>query len=345
VRDKIADLPIMVPIMHVSGTIGGVMTKKQGTELVPMARAVPAVGGGLDVVGVWLSGRNPRTLAAYDRDLRDFARFAGVVDSRSAVATLLALGQGQANAMVLMYRSHMTERGLATATVCRRLAAVRSVVKLARTMGVVSWSLDVESPKVQAYRDTAGPGDVGWLKLLAVAEAAAEATELGIRDRAILRLLRGLGLRRSELVALDLVDVELGMARLWILGKGRTQKEPLTIPARAVVALAAWLEVRGLSPGPLFWRLDRAAGDGGQRLTDKSVYLLVRRLGRRAGLARELSPHQLRHLAITQALDRSSGDTRAAQRFSRHADPRTLARYDDNRTDLAGKMARLVDED
>jgi integrase/recombinase XerC len=318
-----------------------------GNELVPVpSPAAVLARAEVDLVGAFLSGRRATTLRAYDRDLCDFARYLGSVDARTGMAALLALAPGKANAVVLMYRAHMTERGLKPATVARRLAAVRSCVKLARTLGLVTWALDVESPKAEPYRDTRGPGDAGWAKLLAVAEAVAQhGDELGIRDRAILRLLRGLGLRRSELVALDLADVELGESRVWVVGKGRTGKEAMTVPPRALAVLAEWIHVRGRDPGPLFLRLDRAAWNRVLRMSDKSVYNLVKRLGEKAGLTKALSPHQLRHLAITQALDRSNGDTRAAQRFSRHADPRTLQRYDDNRTDLAGKMARLVDED
>jgi integrase/recombinase XerC len=322
--------------------------KGAGSELVPVPSAAQVLARAeVDLVGAFLSGRKATTLRAYDRDLNQFARYLALADARSGMAALLSLAPGKANAVVLLYRSHMIERGLTAATVSRRLAAVRSCVKLARTLGLVTWSLDVESPKAVPYRDTRGPGDAGWVKLLAAAEVQAEASDVGVRDRAILRLLRGLGLRRSELVALDLADVELSTSRLWITGKGRSDKEVLTIPVRAYQALLEWVEVRGRWEGPLFCRLDRAAGDGlcRGRITDQSVYKLVKRLGERAGLARRVSPHQLRHLGITQALDRSGGNLRAAQKFSRHVDPRTLNRYDDNRTDLAGDMARLVDED
>ena len=68
-------------------------------------------------------------------------------------------------------------------------------------------------------------------------------------------------------------------------------------------------------------------------------------LGRRAGLSRPLRPHGLRHAAITAVLDRSGGNLRAAAKFSRHRDIRTLMIYDDNREDLGGAMARLISEE
>src|SRR5947209_18006544 len=99
---------------------------------------VPALGP-VDLLAAFLAGRNPRTLRAYDRDLRDFARFLGAADARSGVALLLDLPHGTANAMALGYKAHLVDRGLKSATIARRLAALRSVVKMARTVGVVAW--------------------------------------------------------------------------------------------------------------------------------------------------------------------------------------------------------------
>jgi integrase/recombinase XerC len=313
------------------------------TDLVPRdpPAPVPALGP-VDVLAAFLAGRNPRTFRAYDKDLRDFARFLGQVEARSAVELLLNLPHGQANAAALAYKAHLVDRGLKAATIARRLAALRSVVKMARTVGRVSWTLDIESPKAEPYRDTAGPGDAGWRMMVSEAKrAAASGRPKAVRDLAIIRLLHDLGLRRGELVALDLADVELEPASVAVVGKGRTQTERLTLSDPTRDALAEWIGRRGEDPGPLFVRLDRAAS-GPDRLTDTAVFLIVRDLGRKAGLARPTRPHALRHEAITRALDKTNGDVRTVQRFSRHADPRTLLLYDDRRRDLAGDVARLV---
>jgi integrase/recombinase XerC len=133
------------------------------TELAPLrppVASLPALGS-VDVLAAFLAGRNPRTLLAYDRDLRDFGRFLGAADGRAGVELLLNLPHGHANATALGYKASLVDRGLKSATIARRLAALRSVVKMARTIGVVVWALDVESPKAEPYRDTAGPGDAG----------------------------------------------------------------------------------------------------------------------------------------------------------------------------------------
>jgi integrase/recombinase XerC len=139
-------------------------------ELVPIRPAQPPTSRQVDLVEAFLSGRNPRTLRAYGQDLDDFARFSGSFDRKAAVESLLSAGHGDANAWALGYRNDLVARELSPATVSRRLAALRSVVKLARTFGRVAWSLDVEVPKPEKYRDTRGPGQDGWLKMLAAAD-------------------------------------------------------------------------------------------------------------------------------------------------------------------------------
>jgi integrase/recombinase XerC len=71
-------------------------------------------------------------------------------------------------------------------------------------------------------------------------------------------------------VGLDLEDVDVAGKRLAVLGKGRTEAEPITLPGRTLEALAAWLAVRGDTPGPLFLNYDRA-GKGSGRLTGAAV--------------------------------------------------------------------------
>ncbi len=306
------------------------------TTAIALAGADP--GQAARLVAAFLAGRNPRTLRAYSQDLEDFRAFVGAGDVDAAAALLLGRGHGEANALGLAYKAHLVERGLSPATVNRRLAALRSLVKLARILGAVPWTLEVQNAKAQPYRDTRGPGRVGFRAMLEQLDG--RDNPKARRDRAILRLLYERGLRRGELVGLDLEDVDLQAPAIAVLGKGRSAKETLTIAPSTAAAIAAWLEVRGIAPGPLFTNLDH--GHAPRRLTGAGVYDVVRELGAAAGL--RVRPHGLRHAAITEALDRTHGDLRAVQRFSRHRDLRLLLVYDDNREDLGGKVARLVAE-
>lgn len=288
------------------------------------------------LVSAFLAGRNERTCRAYRGDLehfRDYLRTSSVGDAARA---LLRHKHGEANALVLSYRAELVQSGLAPATVNRKLAALRSLVRRARLLGIVAWTLEVQNVKSQAYRDTRGPGRKGFERLLSALYARQD--KQAVRDRAMLRLLFDLALRRQEVVSLDACDVDRETNCVAVLGKGRTQKVRLTMPQQTAAAVADWLRVRGNEPGPLFINFDRARK--GHRLTGRSLHRIVRGIGNRAGI--RVSPHGLRHAAITEALDLTNGDVRAVQRFSRHRDLRVLNIYDDSREDLAGKVAQLV---
>jgi integrase/recombinase XerC len=90
----------------------------------------------------------------------------------------------------------------------------------------------------------------------------------------------------------------------------------------------------------LFTTMHRALK--GHRLTGDGVAVIIAELAQEAGLEGHVRPHGLRHASITHALDATGGDVRAVQRHSRHRDVKTLQLYDDNRTDLAGRVAALV---
>jgi integrase/recombinase XerC len=308
------------------------------TALIPQFQ-IPDESSVRRLVVSFLAGRNPRTLEAYRQDLADFAGFMGAADLNTAAQLLLGKNHGAANALALDYKNSLVAKELSPATINRRLAALRSLVKLGKTLGLIPWTLEVEGCKSERYRDTAGPGRDGTRRLFAVLGHRTDPK--AIRDRAILRLLFDLALRRGEICSLDLEHLDLNADALWIHGKGRAQREQLTLPKATRAALAAWVAVRGSQPGPLFTSLDRAT-KGQHRLTGTGLYKLVVALGKEAGL--KVRPHGLRHAAITLALDATSGDVRKVQRFSRHRDLRVLTIYDDSRLDLAGEVAALVSD-
>lgn len=285
----------------------------------------------------WLTGRSPHTLDAYQRDLESFKVYSGAFSVPHALELLTNSTHGAANRVARGWRNEMRDEGLAPATVNRRLAALRSVVKLARTFGLVSWALEVPSLRSQPYRDTKGPGRDGFAQLLRELDKRGDEPK-AIRDRAALRLLYDCALRRSEVVGLDVGDVDLAESRVFVRGKGRDERAPVTLPRYTREALAPWLEVLAETSGPVFVSLDRRAG--GSRLWPASLTRIVRQLSRAAGVP--TSPHGLRHSAITEALTATGGNVRDVQRFSRHVDIRTVLIYDDNREDAGGTVAELV---
>src|SRR5438309_11059916 len=135
---------------------------------VPLSRR-----GGLDpesaaarLLRAFLNGRKAETITAYRQDLEDFQAFIQAPSLEQAASLLLARGPGEANALALDYKAHLMDRELAANTVNRRLTALRSLVKLGRTLGVVSWTIEVQSVKADPYRDTRGPGRAGFRDML-----------------------------------------------------------------------------------------------------------------------------------------------------------------------------------
>jgi hypothetical protein len=129
-------------------------------ELVPLsthpAAALPAIGTPT-VIDAWLRARNPNTVRGYHSDLERFREWLGTPSTAAAIEALLSAGQAAANLMVMNYVAALVERGLAGATIARRLVALRSMVKIARKIGRTNWSVDVEGPRVEACRDMRGP--------------------------------------------------------------------------------------------------------------------------------------------------------------------------------------------
>jgi integrase/recombinase XerC len=233
----------------------------------------------------------------------------------------------------------MLEAGLAPATVNRRLAALRSIVQLARSFGIIDWSVEVEGVKAKAYRDTAGPGLEGVTAVKRLA-AAHKSPAKAARDVAVVRVLFDLALRRGEVAGLDLEHLDVRAGRLSVLGKGRREREWRSVPPRTLSALTAWLKHRGRKPGPLFVNFHHA-NKGLDRLKGNGIYYIVRSLAQKAEISAR--PHGVRHTSITVGLDRTR-DPRKVRQHARHASMDTTMIYDDARSDFAGEVAKAVSE-
>lgn len=308
---------------------------------IPMAAYSPNAPIGYEkLVEAFLSRRSPSTRRTYRFNLRHFTAHLGATSIEDGIRAFLSLGHAQANLAVLEYQSALVAAGMAPATVNNRIAAVRSMVRLARLLGMVEWTVEIEGIRLRSYRDTAGPGLPAVTKLIGV--ASRQPGIVGARDTAMVRLLFDLGLRRIEVCRLDVGDIDLEAGRILVQGKGRLEKDPMSLPSPTREALAAWLSLRGTRPGPCFVPFTKAALAGGRptRLGPESISAIIGRYSRKIGV--RFVPHGLRHTAITAALDLTGGNLRAAARFSRHAQVNTLQYYDDNRQDIAGDVARMV---
>jgi len=293
-----------------------------------------------DLHAEFLASLTIETRRAYSRDLVDFARFLGV-SVPAAVSYLWNAGQGPANRAALAYRSALTERRLSPATIARRLSALRSIVAFARLLGRVSWSLEVRRPRVEATRIIHEPGLEGWRAMIAAARRRVDAK--GVRDYALIRLLHDPALRRSEVACLDMDSLEESPpSAVWILGKGRSERERILLPPSTAAALGAWLAVRGPEPGPLFLHF-RGPG-AGERLSDHGIWEVVREIGRAAGLPHGMAPHLLRHRSITRSFELGEEIVNVSCR-ARHKSIQTTMRYIHILNNPTARIDRLVAED
>jgi integrase/recombinase XerC len=332
----------------------------------------------------WIADKAELSQRNYRCDIEDFARWLGAQGDgeledwtpAAAIGVLLRCpNAGAANRLVMAYKADLRSRpvwrsqrarvegeppdkhGLAPNTINRRLAALRSVLKLARVFGHIDWSVEVEGVKVTPYRDVTGIERDELRQLIdhlraEAAEAAVDedlpAQARALRDLAIVRFLADHALRRTEVLHLDYPDdVDLRHSRLRLLPKRDEEKHwfPMSAPSKA--ALKDWLELRGREPGPLFFGMSNRTSGERRRLSRRGFGELIEAAAHRAGIPHVRS-HMFRHSAITRALDRTNGDVRAVQRFSRHAKIETVLVYDDRRTDKPRKIVDLVagdDED
>ena len=277
------------------------------------------------------------TVRAYDSDLSQF------LDSLARTRQRKVSELVPADLDHLAIRAFMSDlhaRGNARASAARKLTAVRTFCRYLRREGLITDdpSALVGAPK----REEKLPAhlDIGEMDtLLSMPDAS---TPLGRRDRAILELFYASGLRLSELVGLDLEDLNLSSRMVRVLGKGRKERiVPFNHAAER--ALRAWLADRGQfaavrPPSPRNARNARKTGRQGRhreplfvnyqggRLSTRSVDRLVKRYVSMCSTRFGISPHALRHSFATHLLQRGA-DLRAIQELLGHARLSTTQRY------------------
>ncbi len=304
---------------------------------------LPATGEHLrnarSALSIWLASfRSHNTRRAYEKELQAFADFCGA-ELDDAAAWLLTRVDPEAHNAADLWRADKLARGNAPATINRSMAALNSFVTSARRGGFTTLRLEAKGEAREAYRDTAGPGLTTFLKMLDAARQQRN-KHSATRDAAILLLAFGLGLRRAEIVAINIDNIDLETGRVMILGKGKAQAKPLTLTPELVEALGDWMHYRRCSEdhAPLFVSLSRASKD--RRLTGDGVRKVIARIGNQVGA--KVRPHGLRHTATTEALSRVGGDFRKVRSFSRHSSLDIIAVYDDARQDHAGQVAAIL---
>jgi integrase/recombinase XerD len=265
-------------------------------------------------------GRSRNTLAAYRGDLAAYVDF--------LAGRKLALGD-VTERVVEDYLAFLRATGRAPASVARALVSVRALHRFLEDEGAAEGNPagDVGPPRVPAGLPKAlSEEEVEALLAAVVGEDA-----VARRDRAILEVLYGCGLRVSELVGLSLGDLDLDAGLLRAFGKGAKER---VVPVGRVArqALAAWLSADGrgaLAPARWARRGDAEAvflNARGGRLSRQGAWRIVHHYGERVGLGYKLTPHVLRHSCATHMLDHGA-DIRVVQELLGHASISTTQVY------------------
>jgi integrase/recombinase XerC len=257
------------------------------------------------------------TVAAYRRDLAQLSAF--MVEKRGR-----EIPADKIDVFLLRQWLGSMARAVAPPSVARKIAAVKTFFRYLHHRGLISKdpASDLASPKVRRPL----PTFLGVDAAREVMEASAPDDPVGKRDRAVLEVLYGSGLRVSELSNLDLGDIDLRQGSVRVVGKGNKERV-VPLGSQAVRSLEAYLEARASvprnkTPDPKALFLSAR----GARLGVRQVQLLVHRYGALGAGRGDLHPHALRHTCATHMLE-GGADLRAIQEMLGHASLATTQRY------------------
>jgi integrase/recombinase XerC len=281
---------------------------------------------------------SPHTVRAYESDVTQYLAFV-------AAATGKRMSQLEPGDLdMTSVRAHiaaLNAAGKARASVARKLSALKTFARYLRREEVIEH--DPTAMAAAPRRDHTIPVFLSEPEIARLIETPDTGDALGRRDRAILELFYASGLRLSELVAVDLEDINVSGRMVRVMGKGRKERL-LPFNQSAADAIRAWMNDRAVimterrpkaAVSPKLAKrakADRATSDPlfinyrGTRLTDRSVDRLLRKYVARCSTRMGISPHALRHSFATHLLQRGA-DLRAIQELLGHAALSTTQRY------------------
>jgi len=260
-------------------------------------------------------GLATNTLESYSRDLKQYYGFL----SGDSTASL----ENASQSTIVAYLMHLRKQGKATATIARRLAALKAFYQFLVKENYVATDPtgDLSSPKLERKLP----------KVLTVSEVERLlnqpdlSTPAGKRDKAMLELLYATGIRVSELVNLNLLDVDLKEGFVRCTGKG-SKERVVPMGEIAISALKTYLE--SARPKLVTDPKEKAlfVNHHGKRLTRQGFWKIVKKYAAQAQIRKEITPHTLRHSFATHLLE-NGADIRAVQEMLGHADISTTQIY------------------
>lgn len=294
-------------------------------------------------------GASAHTMRAYTREIGNFAAYLDETLGPSGELSDIE------HLHIRAYLAQLYDRGLTKASAARALAATRSWFKWLAKEGSIQQNpaLLVSTPK-RPLRLPRVPSIEDVNRVLNSLEGSARQEETASwpeRERVIFELLYGCGIRNSELVGIDLKDIQWSNEAILVRGKGRKERY-VPLGDEAAIAIRSYLPVRALkltaagkgvflAEGPLLIPMRvRQGGHSHCRLTTRSVGRIVKAIAQSRGLAADVHPHTLRHAFGTHMLEEGA-DLRAIQEMLGHERLSTTQRY----TQLTvGQVQRVYDE-
>jgi site-specific recombinase XerC len=259
---------------------------------------------------------SPRTIAAYRRDINLFLKTA--TDMAVVSKDTMEMDFHVLDDQRILVRTHLAgwrRQGRTKATVARHLASIRAFYRYLRLVGIIQ-TIPNNLLSGSGGRERKLPRDLTEAHISHLLELPDGRHERGRRDRALLELIYGLGLRLAEVVALDLQHLDLPQQLVRVLGKGNKERI-LPLLGCALEALSdylsrrlpptLWLELRDGAVRPTEARQPVFEGRRGRRIARRTVQQRIDHYaGRLAGLT-GVSPHTLRHSFATHLLDGGAG--------------------------------------
>jgi len=258
---------------------------------------------------------SPHTITSYENDLRQFLEYCA--ESFELEEEEISL-EGIDRLTIRLWLGELSEEGLAKNSIARKVAALRSFFKYCFKRGMTTRNpaqLLIVPKRDRQLPKTANPEDLNRMMELAEADTAR-----GAQDRAILELFYSTGIRLSELVELNIEELNFDLSQIKVTGKGSKQRI-VPLGKRSVEALKRHLQSRPELYGE---RTDKDArkavflAAGGQRIYPRAVQRTVRDYLSRASEVTQKSPHVLRHSFATHLLDRGA-DIRVIKELLGHA--------------------------
>ena len=265
-------------------------------------------------------GVSPNTLAAYRNDLSQLVAF---LDDRSRTEQAVDLWERVDSGELSAYVLHLHERGYSDTTRARKVASARSLFSFLVEEGVIEKDPTENLSAPRLGRSL--PETLTIEEVESLLEASEDESAGAVRDRAMLELLYASGMRVSEVVSLDLEDVDLDAGSIRCVGKG-SKERMIPVHRQAIETVDVYLKTarptlksKGTSQAVFLSRR-------GERLTRQGFWLILKGLAIKAGIGKKITPHTLRHSFATHLLQ-GGASLRNVQELLGHASITTTQVY------------------